>query len=173
MDAPELQDSIDIAATPAQVWAMVSDVRRMPEWSPQVRSTRLRAGFDEPALGAQFTNRNGEGDLVWTTHAEIIRFEPETEIAFRVEENWLIWSFLIEPAAAGTRLTQRRQAPDGVSQLSLELTNGFMGGVETFTDTMRAGMRQTLERIKVAAEGSAGLSGRTRPGPASPSTRSP
>ncbi len=152
MNAPSLMDSVHINAPAERVWALVSDVCRMPDWSPQVDSTRLRTGFDTVGLGTQFTNRNIAGDLVWTTHAEIVRFEPERELAFRVEENWLVWSFALAAEGTGTVLTQRREAPDGVSELSLELTNGFMGGVETFTETMRAGMRQTLERIKAEAE---------------------
>ncbi|WP_395657462.1 SRPBCC family protein [Nocardioides sp.] len=152
MDAPDLVDSVHVAATPDRVWALVSDVRRMPDWSPQVDSTRLRSGFDAVALGTQFTNRNSDGDLVWTTHAEVVRFEPEREIAFRIEENWVTWSFAITPEEGGVELVQRREAPDGISDLSLELTDGFMGGVEAFTASMRAGMRLTLERIKAEAE---------------------
>jgi len=152
VNAPTLEDSVHIDAPVETVWTLVSDVCRMSEWSPQVDSTRLRAGFDSVVLGAQFTNRNSIGELVWTTHAEVVRFEPGREIAFRVEENWVIWSFTVTPDGAGTLLTQRRDAPDGVSDLSLELTNGFMGGVEVFTESMRAGMRETLERIKEQAE---------------------
>jgi uncharacterized protein YndB with AHSA1/START domain len=152
MGAPSLVESVHIAAPTERVWAMVSDVRRIPDWSPQVDSTRLCAGFDAIGLGTQFTNLNSDGDLVWTTHGEVVRFEPRREIAFRIEENWVIWSFTVAPERAGVLLTQRREAPDGISDLSLELTNGFMGGVEVFTASMRAGMRLTLERIKAEAE---------------------
>jgi uncharacterized protein YndB with AHSA1/START domain len=152
MSAPSLVDSVHIAAPIGRVWAMVSDVRRMSEWSPQVDSTRLRAGFDDVGPGTQFTNRNSNGDLVWTTHAEVVHFEPPREIAFRIVENWVIWSFTLTSEGAGVLLTQRREAPEGVSDLSLELTNGFMGGVEAFTKSMCAGMRLTLERIKAEAE---------------------
>ena len=151
-----LEDSIEIAAPAGRVWALVSDVRRMAEWSPQVTSTRLRSGYDEVALGAEFTNRNRLGELEWTTHGRIVRLEPERLLAFRIEENWVVWSFALEaagPGGTGTRLVQRREAPDGISDLSLELTDGFLGGQESFTATMRAGMRETLERIKAAAEG--------------------
>ena len=152
VDTPDLLDSVHTAASPERVWSLVSDVRRMSEWSPQVESTRLRSGFESVRLGTQFTNRNRDGELVWTTHAEVVRFEPGWEIAFRIEENWVIWSFAIVPEQAGVELVQRREAPDGISDLSLELTNGFMGGVETFTASMRTGMRSTLERIKAEAE---------------------
>ncbi|HWJ80992.1 MAG TPA: SRPBCC family protein [Nocardioides sp.] len=149
---PLLEDAIEIDATPARVWALVSDVRRMPEWSPQVTSTRLRAGWDEVALGAEFTNRNEQDGLEWTTHGRVVELDPERRIAFRIEENWVVWSFTLEPAGGATRLVQRREAPDGISDLSLELTDGFLGGQEAFTATMRAGMRQTLEAIRSAAE---------------------
>ena len=147
-----LEQSIDVAAPPATVWDLVRDVTRMPEWSPQVASTRLRSGFDDVALGAEFTNLNKQGEMEWVTHGEVVRFEPERELAFRIQENWVVWSFRLEPTDAGTRLTQRRDTPDGISDLSLELTDGFLGGQEAFTESLRAGMRQTLERIRDAAE---------------------
>lgn len=150
---PLLEESIEIAAPPASVWALVSDVRRMPEWSPQVTSTRLRSGFETVELGAQFTNRNIHGELEWTTRAEVVRFSPEQELAFRVEDNWAVWSFQLAPADGGTLLTQRRELPHGLSDLSKELTDGFMGGQAAFTASQLAGMRQTLEAIKASAEG--------------------
>ncbi|MFJ2753986.1 SRPBCC family protein [Nocardioides sp. NPDC087217] len=151
---PLLQDSVEIAAAPAQVWELVQDVRSIPQWSPQVDSTRLRDGYERVELGAQFTNRNSHGDLEWTTHGEIVRFEAEQELAFRIQENWVVWSFRLEPTShGGTRLTQRRETPDGISDMSLKLTDGFLGGQATFTEVQRAGMRQTLEGIKAAAEG--------------------
>ena len=149
---PLLEQSLEVAAPGAVVGELVSDVRRMSEWSPQVTSTRLRDGFDTCELGAQFTNRNTLGDLEWTTHAEVVRFEAEHEIAFRVEENWAVWSFTLSSATGGTVLTQRRETPDGISDLSHELTDGFMGGQDAFTETLLNGMRETLEKIKAAAE---------------------
>lgn len=147
-----LEQSIDIDAPPAHVWDLVHDVTRMPEWSPQVVSTRLRSGFDAVAVGAEFTNLNKQGEMEWVTHGEVVRLEPERELAFRIQENWAVWSFRLEPIDdGGTRLTQRRDTPDGISDLSLELTDGFLGGQEAFTETLRAGMRQTLERIRDAA----------------------
>ncbi|WGX98103.1 SRPBCC family protein [Nocardioides sp. L-11A] len=147
----QLEDSIAIDAPPARVWALVSDVRRMAEWSPQVTSTRLAEGA-ELGEGAAFTNRNQHGELEWTTHARIVRFAPEEEIAFRVEENWAVWSFHLRAEDDGTLLTQRRSTPDGISDLSRELTEGFLGGMDVFTTALREGMRQTLTGIKATAE---------------------
>ncbi|MDO7868909.1 SRPBCC family protein [Nocardioides jiangxiensis] len=152
-DVPELSAAIEIAAPVDDVWRLVSDVIRMPEWSPQVTSVRLRSGFDEVALGAEFTNRNTLGNgLDWTTHATITAYDAPREVAFRIEENWVTWRFVLEPSEVGTLLHQQREAPDGISDLSQQLTDGFMGGTEQFSETMRAGMAETLERIKAAAE---------------------
>jgi uncharacterized protein YndB with AHSA1/START domain len=155
MDAtfePLLEDRVAIAAPVSRVWELVGDVCRMPEWSPQVMSTRLRAGHDRCQLGAEFTSRNHEGELEWNTHGQITRYDPEQAIAFRIAENWVVWSFLLAPTDDGTVLTHRRETPDGLSDISIEFTDAFMGGQASFTETLRAGMRQTLERIKATAE---------------------
>ncbi len=155
-EVPELEASVEIHAPVAIVWPMVADVTRMPEWSPQVQSVRLRSGFDDVRLGTQFTNRNVIGELEWVTHGEITTFEPSTELAFVVSENWVTWRFVLTPTDAGTLLTQRREAPRGISDLSQELTDGFLGGTPVFTQTMRAGMAATLAALKAAAEAGAG-----------------
>jgi uncharacterized protein YndB with AHSA1/START domain len=111
-------------------------------------------GVDEVRLGVRFTNHNVEGaDLRWTTHGEVVRFDPEREVAFRIDENWAIWSFVLEPLDdGGTRITQRRETPDGLSDLARELIDGFMGGTGPFTEGLRGGMQETLARVKAAAE---------------------
>ncbi|HEX7161475.1 MAG TPA: SRPBCC family protein [Trebonia sp.] len=150
--APPLEESVEIEAPVETVWDLVKDVRRMAEWSPQVESTRLADGITEVGPGVTFTNANSHGELTWKTHGTVVRFTPCREIAFRIEENWAVWSFQLEETDHDTTvLTQRRETPDGISDLSLELTEAFMGGTEVFTETMRAGMRQTLAGIRATA----------------------
>lgn len=150
--APLLERSITIAAPPAAVWDAVGDVRRMPEWSPQVASVRLRSPDDGVHLGTRFTNRNHLGELQWVTHGEVVRHEPGRAIAFRIEENYTVWSFTLAAEGDGTVLTQRRETPDGISQFSLDLTESHLGGQETFTALMLEGMEQTLAGIRSSAE---------------------
>lgn len=153
MSELELAADIHIDAPVGRVWGLVSDVRRMCEWSPQVTSTRLRSGFDTVGLGTQFTNRNRAGEVEWTTHAEIVGFEPEPEISFRVEENWMLWSFTLTPDGVGTRLAQRRDAPEGINRAAREWVDEHLGDARTFAASMGDGMRTTLERIKADAGG--------------------
>jgi uncharacterized protein YndB with AHSA1/START domain len=150
---PLLEHRITIDAPPTAVWGIVRDVRRMPEWSPQVVSVKLRSPDGGVRLGSQFTNLNHLGELEWITHGEVVRYAPEEEIAFRITENYTIWSFSIGPHGdAATVLTQRRETPDGISQFSLDLTASHLGGQQAFTDLLEAGMQQTLGAIKVRAE---------------------
>lgn len=146
-----LEESIEIDAPPAQVWALVTDIPRMARWSPQVVRSKVKGGEVKP--GARFLNLNRDRVLLWPTNGKVVRFEPHTDFAFRIRENKSIWSFHLEPTpSGGTRLTQRRETPDGISAASVKLTKLALGGQERFTQTLREGMRQTLERIKAEAE---------------------
>lgn len=147
-----LERRITIDTTPCALWDIIRDVRRMPEWSPQVVSVKLRAPDDDTRLGSTFTNLNRLGELEWITHGEVVRYAPEKEIAFRIAENYTIWSFSISAHGAATVLTQRRETPDGISEFSLELTESHLGGQQAFTDVLEAGMEQTLTAIKACAE---------------------
>jgi len=148
---PLLEETIEVAAPPAAVWALVSDVARMASWSPQVVKTFVRGGPVQD--GTRFFNLNRRGPLFWPTRAKVVTFEPHRELAFRIKENWTVWSFTLEPTeSGGTRVSERRRAPDGISGVSHGLTRVALGGQQVFTEELRAGMRQTLERIKAELE---------------------
>ena len=148
--APLLQESIDIDAPPVRVWSLVSDLGRMSKWSPQVVKTIVRGRPIQ--LGTKMININRRGPLVWPTQAKVVRFEPHQEIAFRVKDNFTVWSFMLEPTATGTRVVQRREAPEGISAISSRLTKRVLGGVPSFQAELREGMRSTLAGIKASAE---------------------
>ena len=148
---PLLEETIEVEAGPADVWALLADLRRMARWSPQVLKTFVLGG--PVRLGTRTVNVNRRGLLVWPTRAEVVRFEPHRELALRIKENFTVWSFRLEPTdAGGTRITQRREAPQGISDLSVKLTDRVLGGQQAFTAELRDGMRQTLARIKADAE---------------------
>ena len=150
-DVAPIEASIEIAAPPAQVWELVSDLSNMSRWSPQVFKTFVRGG--ETRQGAKTININRKGLLVWPTQAMVTTFEPGQKIAFRIRENWTIWSFTLGPTAdGGTRIVQRREAPKGISDVSVKLTKAVLGGIDDFTADLVKGMNQTLARIKADAE---------------------
>jgi uncharacterized protein YndB with AHSA1/START domain len=150
--APVLAASRTVAAPPAQVWALVTDVARMAEWSPQVvRTIVLGAPL---RLGSRFVNLNHRGWKHWPTSARVVRFEPHRDFAFRIAENRTVWSYLLEPTAeGGTRITHRRETPHGVSAVSRALVGVALGGQEAFLVELRAGMERTLARIAAELDG--------------------
>lgn len=146
-----IEDSIEIDATPREVWALVSDLKRMGEWSPQCHRMIV---FGAVRRGAHTLNINKQGKLVWPTTGKVVRYEPQKAIAFRIPINGTVWSYELEPTAdgAGTVLTERREAPEGISRLSGFATERILGGTSDFEVGLLKGIRKTLARIKAEVE---------------------
>ncbi|MDO9379062.1 MAG: SRPBCC family protein [Nocardioidaceae bacterium] len=144
-----IEVEIDVDAEPRDVWRVVSDLRRMGEWSPQCRRMLV---LGDVRLGARAVNLNRQGLLVWPTTARVVRLEPERALAFRIPVNGTVWTYELEPTATGTRVTERREAPHGITRLSHLLTDHVMGGTEGFEVELRRGMERTLRRLKAEVE---------------------
>ena len=149
MAAPLLQAEIDINAPVGKVWALVSDLSLMPQWSPQCRVMRALGPVRQGTKTINFNKRNR---LFWPTTSVITEFIPEKKLAFRVHINRTIWSYELEPTETGTRLTESRHAENGVTAFSNMSINAVMGGVPSFERELVDGMNATLSRIKAAAE---------------------
>lgn len=148
---PLIEETIETTAAPVRVWSLVSDLANMSRWSPQVAKTIVRGRPVQ--LGTRAININRDGVKVWPTQSKVVRFEPHREIAFRIKENRSIWSFQLEETeTGGTRITQRRETPDGTTKLSDTLVDKVLGGQDSFQGGLRRGMRETLQKIKVEAE---------------------
>lgn len=150
MAAPLLQAQIDINAPVARVWALVSDLGRMPQWSPQCR---LMKSFGPLRQGTRTFNLNRRKLMFWPTTCTVTEVIPEKKVAFRVDLNNAIWSYELEPTDTGTRLTETRHAENGVTALSNMTVNALFGGVPSFERELVEGMNESLARIKAAAEG--------------------
>jgi uncharacterized protein YndB with AHSA1/START domain len=150
MAAPRLQAEIEINAPVSKVWSLVSDVSRMPQWSPQCRVMKA-LGPIRP--GTRTLNLNRRGLLFWPTTSVITEVVPERKFAFRIPLNTTVWSYELEPTATGTRLVETRHAENGVTAVSKAATKVALGGMDTFERELVEGMNQGLARIKAAAEG--------------------
>ncbi len=129
----------------------MSDLKRMGEWSPQCRKVIVRGGTVK--LGAKTINVNKRGLLVWPTTAKVVRFEPNKQIAYRIAENHTVWGFEITATDTGVRLTERREAKNGqTTKVSSTLIGLAFGGNDSFEAELEEGMRETLVKIKAAAE---------------------
>ena len=72
----KLEVSRDIGSSPSEVYAVISDVTRMGEWSEECYSCVWHEGFDTSIVGATFDGHNRHGDHEWTTQGRVIEADP-------------------------------------------------------------------------------------------------
>ncbi len=147
--------SIEIAAPPEKVYALVSDVTRMGNWSPECRSCAWTGGATGPVEGARFRARNkgGRGPS-WFTWPVITVADPGREFAFNRSGPGIgsyTWRYTFEPSTTGTRLTESYQVEKPLAKAMDWLTHKWVGSRDRDLD-LREGMQVTLQRIKAAAE---------------------
>ncbi|MGA3255016.1 MAG: SRPBCC family protein [Mycobacterium sp.] len=149
MVAPLLQAQVDINAPASKVWALISDFRRMPQWSQQCRWMRP---FGPLRPGTRTLNLNRRNRMFWTTTCTVVEVIPEKKLSFCVNTNRTIWSYELEPSGQGTRVIESRHAENGVAPFSNLSVNALFGGTTNFERELVGGMNSSLARIKAAAE---------------------
>ncbi len=149
MVAPLLQAQVDINAPVSKVWGLISDLRRMPEWSPQCRWMKP---FGPLRQGTRTLNLNRRNRMFWPTSCTVVEVIPDKKLAFRVNANRTIWSYELEPNGEGTRVIESRHAENGVSAFSNMSVNTLFGGTTNFERELLEGMNTSLANIKAAAE---------------------
>lgn len=144
--------SVHVEAPVDRVWALVSDVTRIGEFSPETFEARWTRGSTGPAVGATFkghVKRNGVGPTYWSG-CRVTRCEPERVFEFAVgTESTTVtnWGYRLEPEGAGTRVTEYyRLEPT----LPLRLYWLVLGPLRARTN--ERGMRTTLDRMKAVLE---------------------
>ena len=145
-----IEASTEVDASPASVWEVVADLRRMGERSPQCKKMFILRG--PVSEGTVTVNLNNRGPLWWPTTSKVTRFERERVLAFHVPINGPTWTYELEPTATGTRLTESRRVKAPGKAISNFLINRFMGGVPAFEAELQRGIEDTLARIKAEAE---------------------
>ncbi len=102
----------DIASPAEKVWALVSDLPRMGEWSPENTGGRWVKGATGPAVGAVFRGRNRNGFWRWSTDATVVACEPGAVFEFAVSSGPIAvasWRYEFEDTPSGCRVTESWQ----------------------------------------------------------------
>jgi len=141
--------SVDVAASPESVWAVVSEVTRMPEWSPELRRLYVLGGTKR-GVGTQLLGINRRGFAVWPTVSKVVRFEENRAVAWKTRESGATWTYELQPTEGGTRLTGRRDL-DEFTPLT-KLAAPVIGGAVGHDHELAAGIAATLEKIQAAVE---------------------
>ncbi|MDE3087211.1 MAG: SRPBCC family protein [Acidobacteriota bacterium] len=145
----------EIEAPAERVWAMIADLPRMGEWSPENEGATWLGGATEAAPGARFRGTNRNGRRQWSTSGRIVECEPGRLLAFRVSAGGLKvaeWRYAVEPTEAGCRVTETWVDERGPI---VKVLGKPVSGVGDRAEHNRRGMAETLRRIKSAAEAAA------------------
>jgi uncharacterized protein YndB with AHSA1/START domain len=149
----EGQATIQIQAPPEKVYAMLSDVTRMGQWSPECVKAEWVGGATGPAVGARFKGHNKLNWLVrWSSTPTVKVADPGKEFTFETGKpgkEQTRWTYRFAPKGGGTELTESFEA------LTYSAFQKLTANPEKRTEKLVTDIQQTLERIKLAAEGSA------------------
>ncbi len=138
--------TVHIDATPEAVYALVSDITRMGEYSPECVKAEWVDGATGPVVGAKFKGHNRIGRfLKWSTTPEVTEVDPGQVFAFRTKET--IWRYRFAPGAdGGTDVTETFETTSYGKAMQL------VSPEKKRQPKMVEGMQQTLARVKAAAE---------------------
>jgi len=114
--------SISIDAAPEVVYALVADVTRTPEFSPEILDCTWLDGATGPAVGARFkaTNKSKPKRPSWNNKPVVTVADPGREFAFTRTEPFagtMLWRYRLEREGDRTpahRVLHRRQADHSV-----------------------------------------------------------
>jgi hypothetical protein len=105
----DIEVSRVIAASPDELYDMVSDLPRMGELSPENTGGMWINGAIGPEVGAVFRGTNSHGDKHWATIAIIERADRGKAFVFRTSVGPIKiarWGYTFEPVDNGTKVTE-------------------------------------------------------------------
>jgi hypothetical protein len=103
-----------VAARPEQVWAVLSDVTRVGEWSGECRGATWLDGATAAVPGARFRGTNRVRWVRWARVSSVEHVDPGRELRWRTHgpaPMWdsTRWSVRLDPDGEGTRIRQHYQ----------------------------------------------------------------
>jgi uncharacterized protein YndB with AHSA1/START domain len=144
--------SLYIEAPAERIYDLVTDVTQMGRWSPECTGGKWRKGATGPAVGAKFRGANKHGVMRWWTHCEITKADRPKAFEFKVAESGMVWGYRFEPDRDGTLVTEYREKTKEINPVIKAVQRSGLIGKDR-ENLMVQGMRDTLERVKAAAEG--------------------
>ena len=149
---PSDEVSLHVEAPPERIYEIVTDIAQMGRLSPECTGGKWLDGATGPAVGARFKGSNQRGWARWSTTNEVVAAEPGAAFSFETQQSGTRWTYRIQPDGTGSLVSESRAAFKERPAVAKLFTKLVLGGVEDHDDELRAGMRQTLERVKAIAE---------------------
>lgn len=147
-------ETLKMRASPDSIYELLADVTRMGEWSPECYRCEWTHGSSRAASGATFTGYNRLGPFKWQTECVVEAAEPGrafTFIAGDEKEGKTRWTYRLERNGSGAAVSE---SYDTIipAPLFIRIAERVMALGRSRDFALRKGMRQTLERIRAAAE---------------------
>ena len=147
--------SMRMDATPDELYAIVSDVTRTPEFSPELLKCTWVGGATEAKVGARFTAWNKVPNRPrWRNKPVVTVVEPGKKFAFARTEAFagtVEWTYEFQADGDGTLVTESYDVTRAMSPVGWFIIGTLFARKDRRTD-LRNGMQQTLERIRAVAE---------------------
>lgn len=144
--------STEINAPADKVYAMVSDLPRMGEWSTENRGGKWKGGATEAAPGVKFKGKNAVGWRKWSTDVTVLEATPAKVFSFRVSAGPIVlcdWVYDIEPTPTGCKVTETWV---DLRMPGMGTVGRLVSGVKDRSVTNKIAMEETLAKVKAAAE---------------------
>jgi hypothetical protein len=142
--------SVKIEAPADTLYGLVSDVTNMGRWSPETIRAEWVGSASGPTVGAQFKGWNKRGFVRWATTCTVTKAEPGQEFQFEVKQSGARWGYRFQADGDGTLVTESREDARPRPAIAKFFSKVALG--PDHDAELVDGMRQTLERIKAAAE---------------------
>jgi hypothetical protein len=147
--------TVQVDAPPDVVYALVADVTRTPDFSPEVIACRWLDGASGPAVGVRFEAVNKVPRRPpWRNRPVIIAAEPGREFAFSRTERFagtVVWRYRFERERTGTLVTEAYEVTQPLTRVGWFIIGTLYRRHNRRSD-LKIGMKATLERLKAAAE---------------------
>ena len=146
----------DIRCSADDLYAVISDVTRIPQWSPET----VRAEWDGPQ---RFRAWNRRRLARWQTVSNVVAAQPRHEFSFVVQAmggDWTQWTYRIDPGCAPDRVrlteTVRMCVRLPVGILVYEWL--FLNVTDRRAD-LQANLQLSVDRIRAIAESDSSRAG--------------
>jgi uncharacterized protein YndB with AHSA1/START domain len=149
--------SVHVNASPEKIYELITDVRRMGEWSPECQHCEWLDGATGPTVGARFKGSNRKGFVRWTTKPRVLVADEGREFAFATDvrgKDLTKWTYRFEPDGDGTKVTESFEMMADVPG-PIVFAEKYLMRIKDRKANLEGDMQATLERIKAAVEGSA------------------
>jgi hypothetical protein len=161
-DGPGVVTEIDIAAKPADVWKVISDINMPARFSDEFLGAEWISD-SAPSVGSTFRGRNEvPGKFAWEVNCIVTAWNDHEAFEWRitdVDDPGAIWRFDLAEQGSGSRLRMSvviGERNNGTAPAALKAARDDPANEQKVLNgrrqTLKANMQRTVEGVKALAE---------------------